>query len=127
MAVSNMRGWFAILLATSPSCRVGIAPTEDQHLSTAHISEVPFSPPPENRVERQGTEAIVRGVVGAGTSRRLPHHTWSCVGSWFFFSDAVFPPRRTLIRATVVSGSKPSPAAREPRVNSAGTERTRPI
>ncbi|MGO9918901.1 MAG: hypothetical protein ACLQIB_29915, partial [Isosphaeraceae bacterium] len=26
-----------------PSCRVGIAPTEDQHLFTAHISDVPFS------------------------------------------------------------------------------------
>ena len=26
-----------------PGCRVGIAPTEDQHLSTAHFSDVPFS------------------------------------------------------------------------------------
>ena len=50
MAVSNMRGWFAILLATLPSCRVGIAPTEDQHLFTAHISDVPF-PLPQFRNE----------------------------------------------------------------------------
>src|SRR5271157_4122426 len=27
-----------------PSCRVGIAPTEDQHLSTAHKTPVPLSP-----------------------------------------------------------------------------------
>ena len=38
-----------------PSCRVGIAPTEDQHLFHAHISDVPFSLPSRRDISSSST------------------------------------------------------------------------
>jgi hypothetical protein len=45
-----------------PSCRVGVAPTEDQHLFTAHISDVPFSLPFPSPVDVESR----CGAVGSG-------------------------------------------------------------
>jgi hypothetical protein len=58
-----------------PSCRVGIAPTEDQHLSTAHTGSVPAKPPSPYHAPRSIGGRPRKPFTGPGPAK--PPGNWN--------------------------------------------------